>query len=86
MIAFLIAGLVLGVLARTLRGGFGAPQVTVTVVAGVAGALAGGVGTNAVLGEELGALTVASLLGALAGGLLVLAAVEGATARRGATD
>ena len=85
MIAFLIAGLVLGVLARTLRGGFGAPQVTVTVAAGVAGALAGGVGVNAVLGDEPGALTVWSLLGALVGGVLVLGVVEGGTTRRGVT-
>ena len=39
MIAFLIAGLILGVLARTLRGGPDNPQVMLTVPVGVVGAI-----------------------------------------------
>ena len=52
MIAFLIAGLILGVLARTLRSGPDNPQVTLTVPVGVVGAVLGGVGMNLLIVHE----------------------------------
>ena len=52
MIAFLIAGLILGVLARTLRGGPDNPQVMLTVPVGVVGAVLGGVGMNLLVVHE----------------------------------
>ena len=40
----MVAGLILGVLARTLRGGPGNPQMALTIPVGIVGAVVGGVG------------------------------------------
>ena len=84
MIAFLIAGLILGVLARTLRGGFGAPQVALTVLTGVVASVVGGVGMNLVLGDSLTDLTAWSFTGAVLVGLVALGLLEGGVGRRSA--
>ena len=52
MIAFLVAGMILGVLARTLRGGPDNPRLTLTIPVGVVGAVIGGTGINLVLSES----------------------------------
>ena len=82
MIAFLIAGLILGVLARTLRGGPDAPAVMLTVPAGVVGSVAGGVGMNLVLSEDLVDLNAWSFTSACVLGMVVLGLLEGGIGRR----
>lgn len=52
MIAFLVAGLILGILARTLKGGPDDPSVVLTTTTGVVGAVVGGVGINLLLSED----------------------------------
>jgi uncharacterized membrane protein YeaQ/YmgE (transglycosylase-associated protein family) len=46
MIAFLVAGVILGVLARLLRHGPDDPSPVLTVLTGVVGAVVGGCGMN----------------------------------------
>ena len=83
MIAFLIAGLILGVLARTLRGGPDNPQVTLTVPVGVVGAVIGGVGMNVVLSDDLVELTAWSFTSACLLAFVLLGLLEGGVGRKG---
>lgn len=76
MVAFLVLGLIVGVLARLLRGGLRDPGVSVTVAAGVVGALVGGLLTNAVLSRPVGDLAPASIAGAIVLCLVAVGVVE----------
>jgi len=82
MIAFLIAGLILGVLARTLRGGPENPPMTLTVPVGVVGAALGGVGINLVLDESWAALNAWSFTSACVLAMVLLGLLEGGVGRR----
>ncbi len=82
MIAFLIAGLILGVLARTLRGGAEDPSMTLTVPVGVVGAVIGGVGINLVLSEGWLDLNPWSFTSACLLAMVVLGLLEGGVGRR----
>ena len=77
MIAVLVAGLILGVLARTLRGGPENPPVLLTVPVGVVGAVIGGVGINLVLSESWTDLNACVLA------MVLLGLLEGGVGRRG---
>lgn len=76
MMAFLLAGLILGVLARTISGGISDPQVMLTVPAGVVGAVAGGVVANAVQSEALLDNGLVSFVAACVVSLIVISALE----------
>lgn len=76
MIAFLVVGLILGVLARTLRGGFGARQLLASCLAGILGALAGGILTNLAQGESAGDPNLVSLLVSAVVALVAIAIAE----------
>jgi uncharacterized membrane protein YeaQ/YmgE (transglycosylase-associated protein family) len=78
MIAFLIAGLILGVLARTLRGGPDNPQVYLTVPVAVVGSVVGGVGANLVAGNGWTELNAFSVAMACVVALVLLGLLEGA--------
>ena len=82
MLAFLIAGLILGVLARTLRGGADNPPMTLTIPVGVVGALIGGVGINLVLDESWTDLNAWSFTSACLLAMVVLGLLEGGVGRR----
>jgi uncharacterized membrane protein YeaQ/YmgE (transglycosylase-associated protein family) len=82
MIAFLVAGLILGVLARTLRGGPDNPQVTLTIAVGVVGALIGGVGINLVLSESWTDLNAWSFTSACVLAMVLLGLLEGGVGRK----
>lgn len=84
MIAFLLAGLIMGVLARTLRGGPDNPQVMLTVPVGVVGAVVGGVGMNLVLRDPMDELTAWSFTSACLLALVLLGLLEGGVGRKGA--
>lgn len=75
MIAFLVAGLILGILARTLKGDPDDPSVVLTTTTGVVGAVVGGVGINLLLSQgwqDLNAFSfsMACILSAVLLGLL----------------
>ncbi len=82
MVAFLIAGVILGVLAWVLRRGPGDPSLVLTVIAGVVGALVGGVGINLVLSEPYADLNVWSFGMACLLALVLLGLLEGGVGRR----
>ena len=84
MIAFLIAGLILGVLARTLRGGPDNPQVMLTVPVGVVGAVLGGVGMNLLIVREAWTdLNAYSFTSACLLAFVLLGLLEGGVGRKG---
>lgn len=84
MIAFLIAGLILGVLARTLRGGPDNPQVMLTVPVGVVGAVLGGVGMNLLIVRETWTdLNAYSFASACLLAFVLLGLLEGGVGRKG---
>ena len=82
MLAFLVAGVILGVLARTLRGGEDNPPMTLTVPVGVVGAVIGGVGINLVLDESWTDLNAWSFASACVLAMVVLGLLEGGVGRR----
>ncbi len=83
MIAFLIAGLILGVLARTLRGGPDNPQVVLTVPVGVVGAILGGVGMNLLVVDETWTnLNAYSFTSACVLAFVLLGLLEGGVGRK----
>lgn len=84
MVAFLIAGLILGVLARTLRDGPDDPQVVLTVPVGVVGAVVGGVGMNLLVVQEAWTdLNAYSFTSAVLLALVLLGLLEGGVGRKG---
>jgi uncharacterized membrane protein YeaQ/YmgE (transglycosylase-associated protein family) len=82
MIAFLVAGVILGVLARVLRHGPAEPSVTLTLPVGVVGAVLGGVGMNLVLDETWTDLTAFSFAAACVVAMVVLGLLEGGVGRK----
>jgi uncharacterized membrane protein YeaQ/YmgE (transglycosylase-associated protein family) len=82
MIAFLVAGLILGVLARTLRSGADDPSLPLTLLTGVVGAVVGGVGMNLLLGETWTELTAFGFTAACVVGMIVLGLLEGGVGRK----
>jgi uncharacterized membrane protein YeaQ/YmgE (transglycosylase-associated protein family) len=82
VLAFLVAGVILGVLARTLRGGEDNPPMTLTVPVGVVGAVIGGVGINLVLDESWTDLNAWSFASACVLAMVVLGLLEGGVGRR----
>lgn len=84
MIAFLIAGLILGVLARTLRGGPDYPPVMLTVPVGVVGTIVGGVGMNLLIVDEAWTdLNAYSFTSACVLAFVLLGLLEGGVGRKG---
>ncbi len=87
MIAFLVAGLILGTLARTLKGDPDDPSVLLTATTGVVGAVVGGVGINLLLSEgwqdlnafsfSMACILAVILLGLLEAGVGRSSSVEG---------
>jgi uncharacterized membrane protein YeaQ/YmgE (transglycosylase-associated protein family) len=82
MVAFLVAGVILGVLARVLRNGPDDPGPVLTVLVGVIGAVIGGVGMNLVLDEDWLALDTWSFTMACVLSFVVLGLLEGKVGRR----
>jgi uncharacterized membrane protein YeaQ/YmgE (transglycosylase-associated protein family) len=82
MLAFLVAGVILGVLARVLHHGSGDPSPVLTVLVGVVGAVVGGSGMNLVLSDGLTELTAWSFTAACILSFVVLGLLEGGVGRR----
>ena len=77
MVAFIVAGAILGVLARVLRGGPDHPGYALTVPLGVVGAVVGGVGMNVVLSDDWASLDPWSFTMACILCFVVLGLLEG---------
>ncbi|MBZ5737461.1 hypothetical protein [Nocardioides mangrovi] len=82
MVAFLIAGVILGVLARVLRHGPDDPAPLLTVLVGVVGAVIGGVGMNLVLSDPWSGLTAWSFTAACLLPFVLLGLLQGGVGRR----
>ena len=82
MLAFLVAGVILGVLARVLRRGPEDSSLPATVLVGVVGAVVGGCGMNRVLGDGAFELTAWSFTMACVLGFVALGLLEGGIGRR----
>ena len=82
MIAFLVAGLILGVLARTLRGGQDNPPLALTIPVGVVGAVIGGVGINLLRSESMTDLNPWSFTFACVLAMVLLGLLEGGVGRK----
>lgn len=82
MVAFLVAGVIIGVLARVLHHDPDDPGVPITLVLGVAGAAIGGAGMNAVLGDPLASLGAWSFTAACLLSFVLLGLLEGGVGRR----
>jgi uncharacterized membrane protein YeaQ/YmgE (transglycosylase-associated protein family) len=82
MIAFLVAGLVLGVLARQLRRGSDDPPLVLTVPVGLVGAVLGGAGMNLVLQGSAGDIDAWSFTSACIVSFVLLGLLEGGVGRR----
>lgn len=80
-VAFLVAGVVLGVLARVLHHDSDDPGVWLTPVLGVVGALVGGSGMNLVLGDPLDDVTAWSFTAACLLSFVLLGLLEGGVGR-----
>ena len=82
MVAFLVAGVILGVLARALRHDADDPGLAIALVLGVVGAVIGGTGMNVVLGDPLGDLDGWSFTAACLLSFVLLGLLEGNVGRK----
>jgi uncharacterized membrane protein YeaQ/YmgE (transglycosylase-associated protein family) len=82
MVAFLVAGVILGALARVLHHDPEDPGVPITLVLGVVGAVIGGAGMNVVLGDPLADLGAWSFTAACLISFVLLGLLEGGVGRR----
>jgi uncharacterized membrane protein YeaQ/YmgE (transglycosylase-associated protein family) len=82
MIAFVVAGLILGVLARILRNGPDDATLPLTLLTGVVGAVVGGVGMNLLLDETWTELTAFGFTASCVVGMVLLGMLEGGVGRK----
>jgi uncharacterized membrane protein YeaQ/YmgE (transglycosylase-associated protein family) len=81
VLAFLVAGVILGVLARVLRHGPDDSPLVATLLVGVVGAVVGGCGMNLVLSDGLVELTAWSFTMACVLAMVALGLLEGGVGR-----
>lgn len=83
MIAFIIAGLIIGALAWQLRHDEDTPGLVAQLLFGVVGGVVGGVGADVVHGEDPMHVDAFSFTAAVIVALIVLGCVQGGVGRRG---
>jgi uncharacterized membrane protein YeaQ/YmgE (transglycosylase-associated protein family) len=76
MLAYMVAGLIVGALAWYLKHEPGDPRPATQLIVGVSGAVAGGVGLNLLLGEDLMAVDPWGFAGAAVVALVALALLQ----------
>jgi uncharacterized membrane protein YeaQ/YmgE (transglycosylase-associated protein family) len=81
MLAFVVAGVILGALARILRRGPEHAQLALTVAVGVVGAVVGGVGMNLLLGDNWVDVNPYAFASACIVGMVLLGLLEGRVGR-----
>ena len=82
MLAYIVAGLIMGMLAWYLKHEPGDPRMATQMMVGVVGAVVGGVGLNLLLGEDLMAVDVWGFTGAVVVALVVLGLLQARVGRR----
>lgn len=82
MLAYIVAGLIMGVLAWYLKHEPGDPRMATVMMVGVVGAVVGGVGLNLLLGEDLMAVDVWGFTAAVVVALVVLGLLQARVGRR----
>lgn len=83
ILAFIIFGLVVGLLARALMPGRQAMGLGMTTLLGVAGSFIGGFVGALLSNRPIGELNTAGLIGSVLGAMLLLIGVGALTGRRG---
>ncbi|MBB6626830.1 hypothetical protein H5V45_05800 [Nocardioides sp. KIGAM211] len=81
MLAFLVAGVIVGVLARVLRHGPDAPSLLTTLAVGMVGAAIGGAGINLLISDPVTDLNRWAFTGACLVPMVLLGLVEGRAGR-----
>ena len=81
-IGFLVAGLIIGALARLLRSGTGDMSLLATLALGVVGALVGGLVASALGTGSIGELNVLGFVVAVVAAALLVGAAEAFTGKR----
>jgi uncharacterized membrane protein YeaQ/YmgE (transglycosylase-associated protein family) len=84
MLAYIVAGLIMGTLAWYLKHEPGDPKMATQMIFGVVGAVVGGVGLNLILGEDLMAVDPWGFAGAALVALIVLGLLQANVGRRSA--
>jgi uncharacterized membrane protein YeaQ/YmgE (transglycosylase-associated protein family) len=84
MLAYIVAGLVMGVLAWYLKHEPGDPRMATQMIFGVVGAVVGGVGLNLLLSEDMMAVEPWGFAGAAIVALVVLGLLQANVGRRSA--
>ncbi len=84
MLAYIVAGLIMGTLAWYLKHEPGDPRMATQMIFGVAGAVVGGVGLNVLLGEDLMALDPWGFAGAAVVAIVVLGLLQANVGRKSA--
>lgn len=82
MIGFVVAGVILGALARVLRHDGEDPGLAQVLLVGVVGAVVGGVGLNLVWGQPWADHTIYGFAGAIVLAVVLLGLFEGRVGRR----
>ncbi|MPZ74682.1 MAG: GlsB/YeaQ/YmgE family stress response membrane protein [Nitriliruptorales bacterium] len=82
MIGFIVAGLVIGALARLIKPGRQGIGLLGTLLVGLAGSVVGGVIANLLGTGDIWELNVLGFIVAVISAILLLGVVEGAAARR----
>ena len=82
MIGFIVAGLVIGALARLIKPGRQRLGLLMTLLVGLAGSVIGGTIANALGTGDIFELNVLGFIVAVISAVILLAIVEGAMARR----
>ena len=81
MLAYIVAGLIMGVLAWYLKHEPGDPRMATQMMVGVVGAVVGGVGMNLLLCEDLMSVGVCGFTGAVVVALVVLGLLQARVGR-----
>jgi uncharacterized membrane protein YeaQ/YmgE (transglycosylase-associated protein family) len=85
IIGFLIAGLIIGALARLIKPGKQHLSVLMTLLLGVVGAIIGGVIANLIGTGDIGELNVIGFIVAVVAAVLLIGAAEGLSSGRSGT-
>ncbi len=82
MIGFIVAGLVIGALARLFKSGTGDLSIVVTLLLGIAGSVIGGLVANALGTGDIMELNVLGFIVAVIAAVVLIGIVQGVTSSR----
>ncbi|MGA8209798.1 MAG: GlsB/YeaQ/YmgE family stress response membrane protein [Nocardioidaceae bacterium] len=85
IIGFLVAGLIIGALARLIKPGKQNLSILMTLLLGIVGAVIGGVLASLIGTGSIGELNVLGFIFAVIAAVLLIGAAEGMSSRKGST-